>query len=418
MSSPGFPTPFPKGEQANPSSFWRKLGGGSLSLSIIVHAIILIIGIFWIFQIIPEKKPDVDFMPKGGGGGQPGAKSETNMKKRATMTTMNAPRLAAKGTSSIFTLPEPDPASAMSSVGALGSTGLSAGLGGSGSGGGKGNGKGKGFGDGMGPGLGGGAGGMSPFGMLNPNANALVGVFYDTKQDQKHKATGMNPQQIVGVIQDFTTRGWNQKTLAAKYYQASRKLYQTKMYIPLMAADAAPKAFECDQEVQPRLWIAIYRGNVSPPKSGKFRFIGASDDALVVRFNRQNVFDHGFVRGTTGLHGIEKGQPPLSYKYSSTPHYNNNIGGFAAGPEFEVRAGTTYPIEILISEVPGGYFGAALMIQESGVEYPKDPAGGPILPLFRLDNGVPEQNKPNAPPFDPQGPVWKLVPSTLMERDI
>src|SRR6218665_2087337 len=95
------------------NSFWRKLGGGSLSVSIVIHVLLLAIGVFWIFQIIPEKKEEVDFMPNGGGGGQPGAKVDVAMKKRATMTTMNAPRLAAKGASSSFTLPDPEGSSAM-----------------------------------------------------------------------------------------------------------------------------------------------------------------------------------------------------------------------------------------------------------------------------------------------------------------
>ncbi|BCU78768.1 hypothetical protein llg_34830 [Luteolibacter sp. LG18] len=134
---------------------WRKLGGGSLSISILVHALLLAIGVVWIFQIIPaQKKEDVSFLPSSGGGGS-GAKSEAAQKKRASMTTANAPRLSAKGATSSFSLPEIDPSSSMSSVGALSSGGLSGGLGGSGSGGGRGDGRGTGIGSGMGPGLGG-----------------------------------------------------------------------------------------------------------------------------------------------------------------------------------------------------------------------------------------------------------------------
>ncbi|MGC4013700.1 MAG: hypothetical protein QM755_04165 [Luteolibacter sp.] len=160
-SSPApYPTPAPAGRQ----SFWKKLGGGSLSISIAIHAILLSIGVIWIFQIIPEtKKEDVDFMPKGGGGGSPGVKEISNKKQRATMTTANAPRMAAKGVTSSFSLPEPDSASAMSSLGSLSSGSLSGGLGGGGSGGGRGDGNGTGFGNGSGPGLGGNAAGIKPF---------------------------------------------------------------------------------------------------------------------------------------------------------------------------------------------------------------------------------------------------------------
>ncbi|MGC4013701.1 MAG: hypothetical protein QM755_04170 [Luteolibacter sp.] len=158
------PTDLPISPPPARQSFWKKLGGGSLSISIAIHAILLSIGVIWIFQIIPEtKKEDVDFMPKGGGGGSPGVKEISNKKQRATMTTANAPRMAAKGVTSSFSLPEPDSASAMSSLGSLSSGSLSGGLGGSGSGGGRGDGNGTGFGSGTGPGLGGGAAGVKPF---------------------------------------------------------------------------------------------------------------------------------------------------------------------------------------------------------------------------------------------------------------
>jgi len=163
-------------------SFWKKLGGGSLSISLIVHAILLSIGVFWIFQVMPEKKQDVDFMPKSGGGGSPGVKEVSNKKQRATMSMTNAPRMAAKGATSTFTLPEPEAATAMSSIGSLSAGGLSGGLGGSGSGGGRGNGTGKGFGDGSGAGLGGSAAGIKPFaGVMfgNPVKARTIGVVLD-----------------------------------------------------------------------------------------------------------------------------------------------------------------------------------------------------------------------------------------------
>lgn len=390
------------------------MGGQSLSISLIVHMLILAIGVIWIFQVVPDGKPDVGFIPKGGGGGSPGVKEISDKKKRATMSMPNTPRLAAKGSSSSFILPEPDAASAISSVGELASSGLSGGLGGSGSGGGKGDGRGKGFGSGMGPGLGGTSAGMTPFGMLNPTANALVGVLYDAKQDPNHKPNDMSPQGMGELLRDFTSRGWNDRTLSSKYFHAERKLYLSRIYMPLMAAGEAPKAFQCEKEVQPSRWLIVYRGNVVAPKTGKFRFVGASDDTLVVRFNRQNVFDHGFYKGTTGLHRSGR-EEAVHYKYPNSPHYNNNIGGYEVGTEFDVRAGSTYPIEILISEIPGGWFGAALLVQETGVEYPKTETGAPLLPLFRVDESQSPQQGADAPPFDPQGPVWKLATSARPE---
>lgn len=102
--------------------------------------------------------------------------------------------------------------------------------------------------------------------------------------------------------------------------------------------------------------------------------------------------------------------PVTFYEYDTTRNWNGSIGGLAVGKEFEVEAGKKYPIEILISEIPGGLFCASLLIEEIGQEYKKVENGAPILPLFRLDGSLPEPTKAdNAPPYDPNGPVWKRV---------
>jgi hypothetical protein len=412
-------------------SYWRRMGGGSLTISIIAHAILIVIAAIWIYDAYPkEAEPVVDFLPQSGGGGQPEKPAAT--KKRANMMPMDAARVAAVGVSSGFVLPEQSMDSTMTSVGDLSSGQLSGGLGGSGTGGGRGDGHGTGTGSGMGPGLGGNAAGMTPFGTLDLSGSGLVGVFYDTKQDPKGKPTNISDQGVRDLIAEFTSKGWNEKALSSKYYQAPQKLHQTRIYMPRISADSAPAAFNC-KEVQARNWIVVYRGTVVPPKSGKFRFVGGSDDALVVRFNKKTVFDHGYTIGTVAmsmsnllpiLNGTSKGDvvekavrkagvmriPITYYEYDTTPNYNAAIGGLAVGPEIEVSAGSRYPIEILLSEIPGGHFSASLMIQETGVEYKKAANGSPILPIFRLDRTLPKDGgNDDAPPFDPDGPVWKVV---------
>ena len=417
-------------------SFWRKLGGGSLSISIILHAILLAIGVVWVLQIIPaEQKKNVDFMPASGGGGSPDSQSQTQQKKRANMMRQNMPRVVAQDVASEFTLPEPEAMTEMASMGEIGSGGMAGGLGGSGSGGGKGDGTGQGFGSGSGMGLTpGGTGLVNPFGMINPNENALEGTFYDLKQTNKKKPSEVTTESIRGIIKEFTNRGWRESILK-DYYQASQKLYQTKIYIPIMSADGAPAAFNCEKEVQPKLWVVVYRGMVTPPRSGKFRFVGSGDDVLVVRFNGKHVFDHGFTSGTTGVHlsgkgikvlkeeeeddnmiaKLKEGEYPMKlpvkfYEYDSTRNWNGTIGGLAVGKEFEVEAGKKYPIEILLSEIPGGLFCASLLIEEIGEKYQPSSNGSPIFPLFRLDGSLPEPTKAdNAPPYDPNGPIWKRV---------
>jgi len=427
-------------DESNPSSvlvkprvsIWRRLGGGSLTISLLVHASILALGVVVIVGIIPPPPEKVvDF---SGGGSQGGPATNVQQKKRATMIKNTASRVVAKDVVSSFTLPDPETSSDMSALSALGA-GVTNGLGGMGSGV-KGLGPSGNPGGGMGPGLGGNAG-YNPFGMIDLTANALVGTFYDMKQTPKREPTDMSTGQLVSVIKEFVNGGWKEREFD-KYYQSPQKLSQTKVYIPAMSADAAPAAFKCEKEVAPSRWVVIYRGTVTPPWTGKYRFVGAGDDIMVVRFNKKNVFDFGFISGTAGagtafnpafletLKGEGKGDsefekklgrdyamkiPMTFYQYETTKNWNSQLGGIAQGPEFEAVAGTPYPIEILISEVPGGLFGAALMIEKTGEKYQSTSTGAPILPIFQLDGTLPkvEKNADNAPPFDKKGPVWNLV---------
>lgn len=412
-------------------TIWQKIGAGSLTISIIFHTFLLIIGIIWVLQVIPPPEKKIDFMPPSGGGGAESSESKAKQ-HRVQMMQPNMARVAAVGASSNFTLPEPDEISQMTNMGALTSGGLSGGLGGKGSGGGKGDGNGPGFGSGMAPGMSNGTGGKNPFGALAADRHSLVGTFYDLKQTRSEQPTHLKPQDVVPLINDFVNRGWKE-SFFNKYFKAPQALYQTRLYIPAMKADGAPAAFNCADRVQPSRWAIVYRGVITPPKSGKFRFVGSGDDILVVRFNSKNVFDHGYYSGTTAVRpyrnlAVLKGEkddtvvekqlrrnypmdlPLKTYKYSTTKNYNGSIGGLGVGPVFEVQVGKNYPIDILISEIPGGLFGAVLMIEEIGEKYEVTSDGSPILPLFRMDSGLPAPTKAdNAPPYASDGPVWKVV---------
>ena len=424
MEKPNIPAPVPV--ERPKTSYWRRMGGGSLTISLIVHAVLLAVGLFWILNIIPaEPEKTVQFTSSGGGGGTPALKSAAQKKNVKSMVQ----RVAAVGSSSNFTLPEPDKSSSLSSLGSLGAAG-GGGLGGGGTGGGRGEGKGRGIGSGFGDGMGNGPPvKVNPFGIQSLTPNALVGTFYDLKQTDKRKPTNISTQQTQEVIREFVNRGWKETSLSREYYQAPQKLYQTKIYIPMMPAEGAPAAFNCEMEVERSRWVIVYRGTVTPPHSGKYRFVGAGDDVLVVRFNNKHVFDHGFYGGTTGTHlsgmmnvltsgkddnGALKDSPmklPIKfYKYDTTAQWNRSIGGLAVGPEFEAKSGMSYPIEILLSEIPGGLFCASLMIEQVGEEYKKASTGSPILPIFRIGFTEPAPTTDdNAPPYDPKGPSWKIV---------
>ena len=438
MNSNSEPQTQPHPAPAPPKqSFWQKLGAGSLTISLMIHVVLLAIGVIWVIQVVTPEEKVVDFMPKSGGGGSPASDVKTQ-KQRSHMTQPDLSRTVALGAMTGLTLPEPDPLNQMTSLGGLSSGALSTGLGGTGNGGGQGDTFGKGFGSGLLPGMGDGTGTKNPFGLQEANSIGLAGTLYDLKQTHDLKPSEMTVGEMREKLKDIAKRGFKPRDFS-KYYKAPTTLYQTKFLIPSMPADKAPADFSVEKYVQPKQWFVVYRGNVQAPKSGRFRFVGAGDDVLMVRFNNRLVFDYGYTMAATGGGGSVVSQenydedknsdairnfkrlspmpvPSETYKYPTNGRINKDIGGLAVGPEFQVTAGSTYPIEILISEIPGGIFSTSLLIQEEGVTYQKDAAGLPVLPLFRLDHSLPDpEMKGEAPPYDPNGPVWKFVPGGVKE---
>jgi hypothetical protein len=158
-------TPIPTPEKPKKLGFWQKLGGGALSIAIIIHVILAIAGAFYIAQRIFEPEKKIDFLPGGGnaGGGERGAQTKVQQKKRAQITpSTSVKRVFAEGASSTFSIPDPgDNFGEMSPLSSLAGGGMSGGLGGSGSGGGFGSGHGTGTGLGLG-----GAGTGKLFGLI------------------------------------------------------------------------------------------------------------------------------------------------------------------------------------------------------------------------------------------------------------
>lgn len=141
--------------QKTKQGLWQKIGGGSLMFAALFHIVLLVIGAFWIFQIIREPEKKVDFMPPGGGGGERGAKDVAVKKLKQITPTTNVKRVFAEGATANYAIPEQgDNFGEMSTLSSLSGGGGMAGLGGSGSGSGFGKGGGTGGGMGMGGGMG------------------------------------------------------------------------------------------------------------------------------------------------------------------------------------------------------------------------------------------------------------------------
>ena len=393
-------------------SFWRRLGGGSLTVSVILHVILLALGAIWVFQIIPAEEKVVDFMPTGGGGGDPASQNPTLQKQRMSMTRPNLARIAAAGVESSITLPEPEESTQMASLGDIGSGAISGGLGGSGSGGGKGSGKGKGFGDGMGPGLGQGKGMMNPFGMIDPAGadNALVGTFYDFKRDEDGKPTGvkaLDQGKAKEIVNAFRKGNKWRAPRSIPHYTSKTQLSTKTAFFPGVPDTDAGKAFQ-SPDSEAGLWVAHYSATVSVKEGGTWRFVGWGDNCLIVGINgnvKLDASDHGY----TGEKRNAIGSANLPGKPGAA---------LFEGEWFQLKAGFPVTIDILIGD-EGGIFAAGVLLQEKGTEYTKDGRGLPNLPILRTGDLTKEEFdafQGQLPEDALKGPVFLVKPSG--KRDI
>ena len=265
-------------------------------------------------------------------------------------------------------------------------------------------------------------GGTVPlFGFNQPGGGSLTGTFYDLKQEKGGTPTKMAGDSVPGGSEDeanklyadevtkFCASGWNDNTFA-KYFKGPRPLYATQIFIPRITSEEGPKEFRLEDRVKPKRWVVHYTGKVIPPESGRYRFVGFGDDVLVVKFNGRVVLDSGFLTP-------EGTQPKSYYMYDglSPSKDTGEYAGCGVGEYFEVTAGSTYNIDILIGEWPGGYGKAWVLLQKEGAEYEKDSKGNPKLPIFKLAKSGPPKKGGEAPVIgnDTSWSIWKgVAPST------
>ena len=295
-------------------------------------------------------------------------------------------------------------------------------------------------------------------GSSQPSGSALEGTLYDLKQVSRGGAWtkvapngNVNKNELYSIVGSYL-RGWSQSALS-RYYKSPVKLYASNFFVPMANASLAPDAFQCVEQVKPSAWLAVYRGRVKSPVSGTIRFVGAGDDFIGVRFGGKTVLEGGYRLPTAYEKGdmskvvisvgghepykarikSKEDRDHMNYEfvnYPGIPTWNREIGGLTAGDPVKVKEGSTYPIEIAVTE-EGGKFGYVLMW-----EWLKDDKGKPANPvvkdgsvqgnkrlyLFRTNFSEPNRDdlqkligKHSAgamewPEFDKDSPIWVAVP--------
>jgi len=416
----GFPVE-PAGEeiQARRSqrTFWQKLGGEGLTISLIIHLILIIIAAIWVISTVTDSvKKDPDSFSTGQGGGAAGDKAK-QFKTRAQpknpkSMAKNAARITSKNANATISLPDL-PTSSVAS--------LNTGMMGGGSSKGFGGGSGGGIGSGMGVGRGNGRNFVSLFG-AKVGTNGLVGTFYDLKQTPSHKDTECAPQSGIGAyreaVKDFFQAGWS-PTKFSKYYKAPEPLIAGQLFIPSRSANAAPEAYGVEKEVKPSRWVVHYKGVVEVPQSMPFRFVGTGDDWLLVRWDRKIALDDGYEHFLVGPDGNYKDFKQVVTKEFVLDRSPGGLHRMKAGPWINETKGKKVPIEIAIGETPGGVFDVYLAIEvaRSNQRVKGEFEGEGTLKLFRVNSEpLPKEieNPGRKLTIDMQAEGWifKTVPAT------
>ncbi len=237
----------------------------------------------------------------------------------------------------------------------------------------------------------------SAFGSSERKEASLIGIFYDLKQDQKRQPVNADYMKVLG---QFLDSGWDENVLDG-FFRVTRPVYSTQVFIPFSGAGGAPAAFGVEDVVRPQQWFVVYKGQVSPPESGTYRFVGIADDALAVAVN-----------GKTSLVSLFGGWPNHSRWREPEPDQPNiqtPYGKLRHGDWFTCGKDEIIDLDILVGEFPGTAFGAWLFIEKKGAAYPSrtDPKLGeqPVLPVFQV---APRQIDTAGQdlPFTTDSPPW------------
>jgi hypothetical protein len=376
--------------------FWKKIGGDGLVVSIVFHAVLLILFGAWVVSSWTDTaKTDPDTFATGSGGGAAGERAKVFehklQPKNAKNLAKTSARITSKSSSSTLALPDIPTTSSASLISGMTGGGSSKGFGG-GSGGGIGSGKGVGVGNGRNF--------LGAFGANFKRANSLEGTLYDLKFAPGGRALGSGDAERIAQMKrafDSLDGGWSgaKKLLDQRYKQAELKLYAGNIFIPPRNAAEATKAFECEKEIQAPGWLAYYEGWFAVPESGQYRFVGLGDDMMAVAVAEKTVYTAFWPSSGLGKvvkfgnNWLPKGADDNDGRNLRFPP---NGGGRYSGEWLDLKRGQAYRIQIAFSESFGGLFGAQLLIERKGEKYQNN-GREDLLPVFMLEPMTTEEIK-------------------------
>ena len=214
----------------------------------------------------------------------------------------------------------------------------------------------------------------SIFGTRTLNEPGLIGIIYDLKQTQKRAPVEENYTKIA---KEFLEDNWDESVLN-RYFRAVQPIYATQIFIPLMEANAAPAAFGVEKIIKPSRWLIHYKGQVSPPEDGTYRFLGYADDLMFVAADTKVVCQGS--RPDIWIASVWSRQ-------ASTKGPAIGNGDLSMGDWMDLKKDVPLDLDVLVGERPGGQFCAFLLYEKKGEVYPEKD-GKTIYPAFQLAPGT------------------------------
>jgi len=218
---------------------------------------------------------------------------------------------------------------------------------------------------------------ITSFGFDRAMEGTLEGTLFDFKTDRNKQPirnlppVTTNPINMALIpyiesnIRSYATR-FDIRQLEQKYYRADKNLYASYFVIPFQRAAIAPRSFGAEGQIQPSMLGVHYEGSYKPQKTGTFRLVGRGDDILLVRVNGKLVLDGSVVGNYSNFSYLSTNARKDKENPRAFFGFNSNFYA-VTGNWFNLREGVGTKVEIFISEVPGGDFGAYILMEEQGV---------------------------------------------------
>ena len=355
----------------------KRMGAGSMLISIIVHVVVIIIATVWVVSSVhPQRKA----MFKGGDDAGSTVQHPVKMSNTQPHLDTLTKRLSVDTPDAAVDLPDfPSLDTGMSSPALDTKLGTAGGRGGL-----------------KGP-------IMPAFGFKEPpQSGALTGTLYLIPSDH-YKTNDAEQEGFKSWLRKFNRDGWPESTLA-RLKKSPLVLYCYQIAIPKIIAQEAPKAFGVPPQEGMLRYLIRYRGKVSPPRNGKWRFVGFGDDIMIVRINGHVVLEASAPWGKGKQTGLTGWSWVKTYDYTQ-----KSSGHYIVGDWMQLDVAKPVDMEIYLSEeCRTGNTSAMLLVEEAGATHATPPGKLPILPFWTLSPNHDTTDNKSSIPVASNAPVWTV----------